>query len=177
MDSDGDPDVASASSGDNTIAVFTNIDLGIFCEVKEIVDNNAIGARTVVAADLNGDGWLDLASASKDDNSVSWYPNDGTGHFPQKIVISSGYESAGAYSLVASDIDGDGDMDLIVASNANDHVSIWRNIDSKGNFEKTLGESYRMTHLYASVRSSFLYKGIYHSINDMVASLSLGAGF
>ena len=62
---DGDPDIASASSGDNTIAVFKNIDSGIFCEVKEVVDDNAIGARTVVAADLNGDGWLDLASASK----------------------------------------------------------------------------------------------------------------
>ena len=32
---DGDPDIASASSGDNTIAVFKNIDSGIFCEVKE----------------------------------------------------------------------------------------------------------------------------------------------
>jgi len=62
---DGDPDIVSASSGDNTIAVFKNIDRGIFCEVKEVVDDNAIGARTVVAADLNGDGWLDLASASK----------------------------------------------------------------------------------------------------------------
>ena len=135
--SDGDPDIASASSGDNTIAVFKNIDRGIFCEIKEVVDDNAIGARTVIAADLNDDGWLDLASASKDDNSVSWYPNDGTGHFPSKIVISAGEESEGAYSLFAVDIDKDGDQDLIVASNANDHVSIWRN-DGSGNFNKTL---------------------------------------
>ena len=137
LDNDGDPDIASASSGDNTIAVFKNIDRGIFCEIKEVVDDNAIGARTVVAADLNGDGWLDLASASKDDDSVSWYPNDGTGHFHEKIIISSGKESAGAYSLVAVDIDQDGDEDLVVASNGNDHVSIWRN-DGSGNFEKTL---------------------------------------
>lgn len=101
------------------------------------MDDNAIGARTVVAADLNGDGWLDLASASKDDDSVSWYPNDRTGHFHEKIVISSGEESTGAYSLIAVDIDKDGDQDLVVASNGNDHVSIWRN-DGKGNFEKTL---------------------------------------
>ena len=38
---------------------------GDFCEIKEVVDNNAIGARTVIASDLNGDGWIDLASASK----------------------------------------------------------------------------------------------------------------
>ena len=101
------------------------------------MDDNAIGARTVIAADLNGDGWLDLVSASKDDDTVAWYPNDGTGHFQQKIVISSGEESDGAYSLVSADIDQDGDEDLIVASNGNDHVSIWRN-DGLGNFSKTL---------------------------------------
>jgi len=43
----------------------------------------------------------------------------------------------GAYSLVAVDIDNDGDNDLIVASNGNDQVSLWRN-DGNGNFEKTL---------------------------------------
>ena len=65
VDNDGDLDIISASSGDNTIAVFKNLDKGIFCEIKEIVDDNAVGARTVIASDLNGDGWIDLASASK----------------------------------------------------------------------------------------------------------------
>ena len=54
-----------------------------------------------------------------------------------KNVISAGPESKGAYSLVAADVDLDGDQDLVVASNGNDHVSLWRN-DGKGNFEKTL---------------------------------------
>ena len=102
-----------------------------------VVDSDAIGARTVIAADINGDGWLDLASASKDDDTVAWYPNDGTGHFGTKLIVSRGAESKGAYSLVAVDIDQDGDQDLIVASNGNDHVSIWRN-DGSGNFNKTL---------------------------------------
>lgn len=137
VDNDGDLDIISASSGDNTIAVFKNLDKGIFCEIKEIVDDNAVGARTVIASDLNGDGWIDLASASKDDDTVAWYPNDGTGHFPIKIAISIGDESKGAYSLVAADIDKDGDDDLLVASNGNDHVSLWRN-DGNGNFTKTL---------------------------------------
>lgn len=137
VDHDGDADIITASSGDNTIAIFKNMDSGQFCQVKEIVDDNAVGARTVVAADLDGDGWIDLASASKDDDTVAWYPNDGSGHFPTKIVISAGEESMGAYSLVAVDIDNDGDQDLIVASNGNDHVSLWRN-NGQGNFTKTL---------------------------------------
>ena len=119
------------------------MDHGIFCEVKEVVDDDAKGARTVIAADLNGDGWLDLASASKDDDSVSWYPNDGTGHFHEKIVISRGEESKGAYSLVAVDIDEDGDQDLVVASNGNDHVSIWRNnVFAMHSFQALLWDMY-----------------------------------
>jgi len=153
LDNDGDPDIITASSGDNTIAVFKNIDSGIFCEIKEVVDDNAIGVRTVIAADLNGDGWLDLASASKDDSTIAWYPNkvrnvtnsDGSveqvgGYFEPNVkrIVSAGEESSGAYSLVAADVDLDGDQDLIVASNGNDHVSLWRNVDGKGTFEKTL---------------------------------------
>ena len=139
VNNDGTVDIISASSGDNTIAVFRNIDgNGTFCELKEVVDDDAIGARTAVAADLNGDGWVDIASASKDDDTVAWYPNDGTGHFPTKIVISKGDFSKGAYSLVAKDVDQDGTIDLVVASNGNDSVTLWKNVDGNGNFTRTL---------------------------------------
>ena len=137
VNNDGQPDVISASSGDNTIAVFKNIDRGVFCEIKDVVDDNAIGARTVIAVDLNGDGWVDLASASKDDDTVAWYPNDGAGNFPRKLIVSAGNHSKGAYSLVAADIDQDGHQDLIVASNGNDRVTLWRN-NGKGEFTPTV---------------------------------------
>lgn len=138
VDNDGTIDVISASSGDDTIAVFRNLDgLGNFCEIKEVVDDDAVGARTAIAADLNGDGWVDIASASKDDDTVAWYPNDGTGHFPTKLIVSRGELSMGAYSLVARDVDGDGTQDLVVASNGNDAVTLWRN-DGYGNFTRTL---------------------------------------
>jgi hypothetical protein len=132
LDNDGDLDLASASSGDNTVAVFINLQRGVFCELKRIVDSNAVGVRTVVAVDLDGDGFLDLASASKDDNTVAWYENGGSAAFagPKHIISSS---ALGAYSLVACDVDGDGDSDLIVASNGDDTVAIYRN-DGTGTF-------------------------------------------
>ena len=35
-----------------------------------VVTTNANSARSVVAADINGDGFLDLVSASSDDNKI-----------------------------------------------------------------------------------------------------------
>lgn len=139
IDNDGDADILTASSGDHTIALFRNLGDGVFCEIKEIIDDQALGARTVVAGDMNGDGLMDILSASKDDSTVAWYPNIGGGKFRTKHIISAGEESLGAYSLVVKDIDLDGDLDVIVASNGNDHVSLWRNMDGTGlHFEKTL---------------------------------------
>ena len=86
----------------------------------------------MVAADLNGDGLVDLASASKDDNTLAWYPNHGGGSFPHKIVINS--QAMGAYSVVARDVDQDGSIDLVLASNADDTVALYRNVDGQGSF-------------------------------------------
>lgn len=139
LDGDGDLDVATASSGDNTIAWFENLGGGgAFCEIKRVVDSAALGARAVVAADLNGDGLVDLASASKDDNTIAMYLNTGanaTGahdRFAIKTVINA--SALGAYSLVAVDVDADGDLDLVTASNGDDTVAVYRN-DGRGNFE------------------------------------------
>eukprot|EP00931_Biecheleriopsis_adriatica_P013512 TRINITY_DN11493_c0_g1_i1.p1 TRINITY_DN11493_c0_g1~~TRINITY_DN11493_c0_g1_i1.p1 ORF type:complete len:1561 (-),score=304.57 TRINITY_DN11493_c0_g1_i1:276-4292(-) len=74
-----------------------------------------MGVRTVIAADLDQDGFLDLVVASKDDNSVTWYQNDGESNF-MKIAIDS--KADGAYSLVAVDVDKDGFLDVVAAANA-----------------------------------------------------------
>mmetsp|Transcript_20431 Transcript_20431/g.44400 ORF Transcript_20431/g.44400 Transcript_20431/m.44400 type:complete len:993 (+) Transcript_20431:218-3196(+) len=136
VDGDGDLDIVAASSGDNTIAWFRNLGVdGAFCEVKNVVDNSVIGVRTVVSGDFDSDGYLDLASASKDDNTFAWYRNlDGKGTFSGKIVINA--NALGAYSLVAFDVDQDGYLDIVGASNGDDTVAVYRNIDGKGNFER-----------------------------------------
>jgi hypothetical protein len=132
--SDGDPDIVSSG---HTISVFVNIDRGIFCELKRVIDPDGNGGRTV-AADLNADGWIDLASVSEDGGGVSWYPNDGAGNFPKKHNIWGGVDgSHGVCSLVATDIDADGDLDLVVASEGHYHLYILRN-DGDGHFEMTI---------------------------------------
>ena len=64
-----------------------------------------------------------MASASKDDNTVALYLNrEG---FAKRVVSS---ERKGAYGLAAADVDQDGRVDLVVASNGDNTVSWYRNV-------------------------------------------------
>ena len=131
LDGDGDLDLVSASSGDSTVAWYTNIGEGRFCEVRHVIDNDARGARSVVVGDFDGDGFVDLAVACKDAHLITWYRNlDGLGTFePRRIVSNS---SLGAYGLHAVDLDADGLVDLVSASNGDDTVSWHRNLGGVG---------------------------------------------
>ena len=75
MDSDGDLDVLSASSGDDKIAWYANDGTGQFGP-QQVITTVADGARCVYAADLDGDGDLDVLSASYNDDKIAWYENE-----------------------------------------------------------------------------------------------------
>lgn len=77
------------------------------------------GAVSVVAADFNGDGKLDLACANDVNRTVTVFTNNGTGLFGLNTTLTASSASADYTDwLVASDVNGDGQMDL-VAGNQN----------------------------------------------------------
>lgn len=117
--------------------------LSIFClnsyaqitfENKVVIDNrNATNdPRSVFAADIDGDGNVDILSASFDDSKVAWYKNDGQGNFGNQQVIST--EGIGASSVFAIDIDGDGDLDVLSASYYDNKIAWYENLDGQGHF-------------------------------------------
>jgi hypothetical protein len=73
------------------------------------VISNPIAADSIWAADLDGDGDMDVLSASY---GPTWYENDGTGRFGPPKVISNSFV---ANRVCAADVDGDGDMDVLAS--------------------------------------------------------------
>lgn len=81
----------------------------------------ATAPRSIVAADFNSDGKLDLVVAEQDaGKGIKVFRGKGNQGFDTPAETSTGNEP---YALAAGDFDGDGNLDLAVASFANDNVA------------------------------------------------------
>jgi len=133
VDGDGDTDVLSASPYDHKIGWFENVDgTGIFGP-EQAISTTAYGARSVFAADVDGDGDTDVVAGLISYDQVAWYENtDGEGSFGPVRVIST--EADSPSSVFATDVDGDGDRDVLSSSFADDKIAWYENLDGAGNF-------------------------------------------
>ena len=77
MDGDGDMDIISASYNDDTIAWYENNGASDPSWTKAVIATSADGAYSVFAADMDGDGDMDIISASYNDDTIAWYENNG----------------------------------------------------------------------------------------------------
>ncbi len=127
VDGDGDTDVLSASSLDDKIAWYENDGNSPPAFTARTISTAANGARSVFAADVDGDGDTDVLSASPDDDKIAWYENDGASppDFTAR-VISTAVDFA--HSVFAADVDGDGDTDVLSASIRDNKVAWYENL-------------------------------------------------
>ncbi|MGB0384626.1 MAG: FG-GAP-like repeat-containing protein [Ardenticatenaceae bacterium] len=89
------------------------------------------GASLVIAADLNGDGDLDILAAADEDDDLKWWENTaGEGSSWTEGTLDGAF--AGAKSLYAADLDGDGDLDVLGASSSADQIAWWKNTGGDG---------------------------------------------
>jgi hypothetical protein len=126
LDDDGRLDVLSASSLDGVIAWYRNGGGSPVAWTPHTITTSALGARSVYTADLNGDGRLDVLSASLDDDKIAWYRNGG-GSPVAWTTYNISTSALGAISVHAADMDADGRMDVLAASNHGDRIIWYKN--------------------------------------------------
>ncbi|MCA8999871.1 MAG: VCBS repeat-containing protein, partial [Planctomycetaceae bacterium] len=102
---------------------------GVFGGQKTI-STAADGADSVFAADVDGDGDIDVLSSSREDDKIAWYENDGDGNFSAHTISTT---ANGAHSVFAADVDGDGDIDAVSVSTYDNRVT-WHENDGAQNF-------------------------------------------
>ena len=135
VNGDGHMDLLSASRYDckarwyenNGTQSFTKKDVGCFNHVKD-----------VFTGDVNGDGHLDVLSANAgsihDTGSIAWYQNDGEANFTTHIIHQ---DNDGARRVYAADLDADGDLDVLSASQFTNKIE-WYENDGEENFAVSL---------------------------------------
>lgn len=133
VDGDSDMDVVSATSGDHTISWYQNFDGQGSFGSQIIINNNLLDTIEVILADLDGDTDLDVIATSPSNGEIVWHENlDGQGNFGSRVIISTA--ALAPVSVIAVDIDGDMDLDLVSASLNDNKISWYENLDGMGTF-------------------------------------------
>jgi hypothetical protein len=127
LDGDGDTDVLWSSHLEDKIAWEESDGGSPPTFTEHVISTGANSVRSVFATDVDGDGNIDVLSASWLDDKIAWYQNDGGSPptFTERVISTT---ANGAASVFATDVDGDGDTDVLAAL-GNDDSIVWYESD------------------------------------------------
>ena len=109
MDGDGDLDIVGAVWHEDTIAWYENNGAADPSWAAATIATSADQAHDVRIADMDGDGDLDIVSASLADDTIAWYENKCDGSDPIVLDLDGdGVELLGLAAGVTFDVDADG---------------------------------------------------------------------
>jgi len=131
IDGDGDIDVLGAAAGDEMISWWENVGGSGTTWSEHVITIGYTFVMSSFAADVDGDGDLDVLGASGVFNEITWWENlgglgiDWTAH----VIDADFYSPRHVY---ADDIDQDGDIDVLAAGKVRNDVVWWVNEDGLG---------------------------------------------
>lgn len=120
----GAVDLAVANQDDNTISIFQGNGNGTFQAPTLIALPAGYEPTSLAAADLNGDGHIDLVVADQGNNSFSVLLGNGNGTFQPRKDYPTG--TAPVYVALA-DFNNEGALDVVTANNTANTVSVYYN--------------------------------------------------
>ena len=151
VDGDGDLDIMAEEQESGIrdelhIVWYENIDgKGMFDLPKVMATGpfiQLLGAspqtRGVIAADIDGDGDIDLVSQSPyhaSDETFAWHENtEARGVFETRVISDTDADNLSAIPLIVDDFDGDDDMDILASYNW--ELFLFENSNGRGEFAR-----------------------------------------
>ena len=127
VDGDGDQDILAAVQNTDRVYWYENIDgNGTFNAATNrfTITTELSRPQSVQGVDMDRDGDIDVLSAGRDNNLLSWFENDGSQTFTRRDISAN---AKGVESVYAADMDRDGDIDAIAAEAGTNEIGFYRN--------------------------------------------------
>ena len=122
IDGDGDMDIAACATDSwSSSAVWWENAAGDGKSwTKRTIVSPFGGAKSLLAADIDGDGDTDVAATAYNDDDLAWFENQGGGLSWQTHTLDADLDAA--YRVEAGDLDGDGDTDILATASAEKRI-------------------------------------------------------
>jgi hypothetical protein len=141
LDGDGNPDFAALIMNNGTVSVFRNLGSGGTLTTNsfasQVVFPGGAPDRHICIGDMDGDGKLDIATADWTSDQISVLRNttSGPGITSSSFAPTVNFGTGGwANNLTLGDLNGDGKLDIVVASQLPSLFSVFQNTSAPGSF-------------------------------------------
>ncbi len=151
IDKDDDIDVIGAAEEDNTIKLWHNYYGDGLSWSETIIDDDFESPRSIQAADINGDGNIDIIGGAYSDFEIAWWENSGNSHDYIKHTVTNTFTCVD--EIFAADINGDGNLDIVGTTSVLNLIAWWENLDGMGNFGPM--------HIINTVLTTYDARGLY----------------
>ncbi|CAF1334884.1 unnamed protein product [Adineta ricciae] len=118
------PDVIVSNPGENNIMVLLGTTNKNFDRKTTLTTGQGSRPRSLVVADLNNDGQMDIGSANSGTDCISIFFGSGSMTFTNQSIYSTGADSS-PYSIAAGDFDRNNQSDMVVANYKSDTIGIF----------------------------------------------------
>ncbi|MEM8709413.1 MAG: VCBS repeat-containing protein [Planctomycetota bacterium] len=110
---------------------------GEFSSTSAQVDvSDTVDLQDIAVADLDGDGDLDFVTAHLSSNNLAIVKQEAPGQFSSQPTFLTDPSAGAPISVIATDLDGDGDIDVVSANRDTDNLAVFFQ-ETPGQFSST----------------------------------------